>query len=388
MSEDKKNLAVAFDLGSTTVVGALLDVRTGEVLATAFRANPQVDYGADVLSRVKAVVDDPTLLATLQASVVKAINEILFELGDGVAPQVSLIVAAGNSIMEHILLGVSPKSFATVPYRPVFKEARYSEASTLGIDALPGVNLYTFPIIGGFVGGDTVAAILKLALQSAKETSLMIDIGTNSEIVLSHNGTVYAASAAAGSAFEGGEIGSGMSAQKGAIESVRVDNGELKLEVIGDVAPRGICGSGLLDAVAALVKAGVIESTGRIKDPEEVETGLSSKVRASEGDVSEGNRVILNAGPSGEIALSQADIRSLQTAKGAIRAGVGVLLKKASIGPEEVDRVYLAGAFGSNLKKEGLETTGLLDVCWHDRLEVVGDAALGGRGHGGVKRRG
>lgn len=381
----KATLGVAFDIGSTTLAGALVDLETKKVLKTHSVANPQVnEAGADIISRIRAVTKDPELLRALHLETAGALNCIIEELSP--EGEISELSAAGNSVMEHILLKVSPESLGKVPYRPVFKEARSSNAHEFGLTHR-AVNkealLYTFPLIGGFVGGDTVAMMLSLALSGefgsgkAGSYELAIDIGTNSEIVLSTPTGIFVASAAAGPAFEGGEIGCGMVASLGAISKAKVNPDDITLEVIGGAKPRGICGSGLIDLVSGLIGAGIIDKTGRIRDASEIETLLSTKVKAGENK-GEGNSITLYIGPEGCITLSQADVRSLQTAKGAIRAAIIVLMNKAGIKAGAIDRVYLAGAFGANLSKEGLETIGLLDVCWHDKIRFIGDAALDG----------
>lgn len=367
-------VAVAFDIGTTTVVGASVDTDTGDVVGISSRQNPQGVWGADLISRVKASVEDPKALREMTSSVVRVCNDIIDELTGGEPGRVSEVAAAGNSVMEHILLGISPEPFSRVPYRPVFTEARALDASELGIKAASGARAYVFPIIGGFVGGDTVAVILSLGLHESIRPTLAIDIGTNSEIVLAAAGTVYATSAAAGPAFEGGEVSSGMTATRGAISGVRIDGDFVSVDVVGDVAPRGMCGSGLLDAVSELIRAGVIDPHGRIRSRDEITTNLS--VRIVEGGA--GNSFVLSRGACGAVLLTQADVRALQTAKAAIRAGVSVLLKKAGVDPGEIDRVYMAGAFGSNIKKESLAGIGVLDDEWLPVTSFAGDAALEG----------
>lgn len=366
----KSGTGAAFDIGTTTVVGSLVDLSTGSVLRTLSLPNPQSKWGKDVVSRINAVVNDPMALSGLSASLVSVINEII----EGLSPDDRLveITAAGNTVMEHMLLGVSPAPLARVPYRPVFTEARTVPAESIGIKA-PGAELYVFPLIGGFVGGDAVSVILALGLHKKKEPALAIDIGTNSEIMLYSGDTLYAASAAAGPAFEGGEIKCGMSAGKGAIRGVKIEGDRVELDVIGTSSPKGICGSGLIDAASELVKAGVIEPSGRIKDSNEVDNNLSVRIRKEDG----GNSFVLHKGPAGEVTLTQQDIRSLQTAKAAIKAGVLMLLKKASLKAEDVKEVFIAGAFGSNIKNEGLRVMGLLEPYW-DKVMPAGDAALEG----------
>ena len=377
MTSDKNSLGVAFDVGTTTLVGALVQGPSGEVLDRKSLPNPLSKWGLDVLSRVRAITKEPALLATMQSALSGALDEIVSSF----APDSEIISfsAAGNSVMEHLLLRVSPEPLGVVPYRPVFKEAKNLVASEIGIESAPGAALYTFPLVGGFIGGDTVAVMLSLGLENTSKTTVAVDIGTNSEIVLKTpggGGRIYSASAAAGPAFEGGQLSSGMTARRGAVERVTVRNGEVTLDVIEGVAPLGICGSGLVSAASEFLRAGLIEPSGRIKPPEEIEDNLSSKVIA-DGDG--GNSIVLYRGQGGAVKLTQEDVRSLQTAKGAIRAGISVLLDKAGVAPEDVDEIFIAGAFGSNLDKEALFGIGLFDPLWQKRsIRTVGDAALDG----------
>ncbi|MEE9615027.1 MAG: ASKHA domain-containing protein [Thermodesulfobacteriota bacterium] len=367
-------VGVAFDIGTTTIVGSARESAGSKPLGVRSLPNPQAEWGGDVLSRVRAVTDDPALLEKLRDAVVGACDGIVKELAG--TEEVEEITAAGNTVMEHLLLGVSPAPLSKVPYRPVFKEARRMKAREAGFSSGPETTLYTFPMIGGFIGGDAVAVALALGLKGGGTagTVLAIDIGTNSELLLSTPDGLFAASAAAGPAFEGGELKHGMTAQSGAIEGVRVEEDRVTLDVIGQVAPRGICGSGLVDAAAALLLAGVIDHSGRIKDSEEVQTNLSTGIRKDK----EGNAFVLFRGGAGEVTLSQPDVRALQVAKAAIRAGMTILLGKAGVAPEAIEKVYIAGAFGSNLKEDSLAAIGLIDGAWLGKIEFVGDAALKG----------
>jgi uncharacterized 2Fe-2S/4Fe-4S cluster protein (DUF4445 family) len=369
---------VAFDVGTTTLVGALVDIESGRRLAARSMPNPQARCAPDVLGRARAIAAEPAALERLTKAVIGAMNAIMDGLaadaGLNGAEDISSITAAGNTVMEHILLGISPEPLGKVPYKPVFREAKSLPAVELGLKAAPDAALYAFPLIGGFVGGDTVAAVLSSGLHKQEGAVLLVDIGTNSEMALRANGRLYVASAAAGPAFEGGGITYGMTAAPGAIERVSLVGDDLKLKTIGDRKPVGICGSGLVDAVAALLDAGVMDKSGRVRDSSEVDTFISAKIRAGV----DGNSVVLFKGPSGEVTLSQADVRNFQTAKAAIRAGIAVLMEKAGIKPNDIGAVYLAGAFGSKLDKRGLSRVGLLDSAWRDVVYTVGDAALDG----------
>jgi len=368
----KSGIGIAFDVGTTTLAGASLDLGTGKVLGRTSLANPQSRWGRDVISRLAALDKDPALLTEMSASLAGACNSILNWLTKG--GPVAEITAAGNPVMEHLLLGISPEPLSRVPYRPAFKEAQRLRAKETGLCSCAETPLYAFPLIGGFVGGDAVAVALSLGLHEEKEAALAIDIGTNSEIMLASGGELYATSAAAGPAFECGEISAGMVAGAGAIECVHIDNDSVRIKVIGGIAPRGICGSGLIDAVASLVRAGVIDASGRIKGRDEVDSGLSNRVTAGE----DGNRFVLYRGAKGEVALTQQDIRAVQTAKASTRAGIEMLLKKAGLVAGDIKKVHVAGAFGSHLHTEALASIGLIDASWSERVAFAGDAALDG----------
>lgn len=373
-------VAIAFDIGTTGIVGQVIapsDKKDFEAKAHAAK-NPLIKWGPDVLSRIKAIEEDPSLLGEMQAALAATINDIIERCTDK-AEDISLITAAGNSVMEHILHGVSPLPLGRVPYKPVFKEGRMQKASDLGIDSAPNATLYTFPLVGGFIGGDTVAATLATGFNSFDKDkkdspSILIDIGTNSEIVLRCDDSIFAASAAAGPAFEGGAVKFGMTAVPGAIEGVYVTDGSLKLKTIEGSAPKGICGSGIMDLVSVLLSEGVLNKSGRIKDPEEVENNIESSIKKEK----HGNMVVLYRDASTMITFDQDDVRSLQVAKAAIRAGISVVLKKAGIVAEDVRRVFVAGAFGSSIKAASLARIGLIDPKWEGVVQSVGNASLRG----------
>ncbi|MBI5559892.1 MAG: DUF4445 domain-containing protein [Deltaproteobacteria bacterium] len=368
---------IALDVGTTTLAGSLVDTGDGRVMGTASLPNPQKRWGADVISRIESITGNPRLLERLQRCAVSAFDGIISELlrGSGKRKkELKEISAAGNSVMEHILIGVSPGPIGTAPYKPVFKEAKRLAARDIGLDVPPRTRLYAFPIIGGFVGGDAVAVTLSTGIAKGKGNILAIDIGTNSEIILSTPRGLFTTSAPAGPAFEGGEMECGMTAAKGAISGLRIEGGTLKLDVIGRVRPGGICGSGIVDAAAELFKTGVIDPSGRIKERAEVPTNLADRIKKKKGE----NSFIIFRGPSGEITLSQRDVRAVQVAKAALKAGISVVLEKAKTRPDDIEKVYIAGAFGSHLKKESLADIGVVDRAWLGRVESVGDAVLNG----------
>lgn len=372
---------VAIDLGTTTIAGSLIELSTLKVLRRASIPNPQSKYGKDVISRIEAVSNNPDELKVLQKLIVDAINELIKDLArndNTVLTAIGSITCAGNSVMEHILNGVSPESMGRIPYKPVFKESRSLRAKDIGITVNDTVEVYTFPMVGGFVGGDAVAATIALDLDTSNGNTLAIDIGTNTEIILRAGATLSATAAAAGPAFEGGEVEAGMAAVDGAISTVTIEGDSVKLDIIGGhKKPLGICGSGLISAVSELLKAGIIDKSGTIRDSEEVETNLASKVHPSD----DGNRFTLYRDASLEVAITQADVRALQTAKAAIRAGIETILAKAKINASALKKIFITGAFGSNIDTSALLQIGLLDATWADKIEtteVTENAALKG----------
>ncbi len=367
-----KTLGIAIDIGTTTLAAMLVNMDSGEALRGISMANPQIPLGLDVLERVNAIEKNKTLLHELSESLTAACASLVRKLAADTP--VKTVTVAGNSIMEHLFLGVSPLSMAKVPYKPVFKEGRTMRAAEAGLDTAGECELYLFPMVGGFVGGDAVAAALALGMIEEKENTLLIDVGTNSEVILKAGGRLYSTSAAAGPAFEAAGISCGMTACDGAIRGLSLRDNTISLDIIGNVMPRGICGSGLLDAVSTLLKAGIIDSTGRILEAHEVSSSLSGRIKANTG----GNQFILSRTAAKTISITQADIRALQVAKAAIRAGITTLIEKAGLSTEDIAKVHIAGAFGSNLTMRGLFDVGLMDRLWSDIVAFAGDAALQG----------
>jgi len=373
----KKGYGIAIDIGSTTLAGALVELAGPKRLASASAPNPQRPYGSDVLARVEKINSNPALLQEMRDSVRESCNKIISEVLTEAGIDKKDIVevsAAGNSVMEHIFMGIDPEPMGRVPYKPAFKESRFITTGEVGLNLRSDTPFYLFPMIGGFVGGDAVSVALAEGMAQSKENTLIIDIGTNSEILLSTADGLYAAAAAAGPAFEGGQIASGMTAEKGAITGIEINEDSVTLEVIGGVAPKGICGSGIIDVITALLKAGVIEPGGRIKSRSEINTNLSTRIT----EAGDGNSFTLFKGPGAEITVSQADVRALQVAKAAISSGISIVLGKAGLGAKEVENILVAGAFGSNITEEGLCGIGLFDADWQGRSRSIGNAVLDG----------
>jgi len=372
---------VAVDLGSTTVVGKLFDLVSGRECGVASEMNPQVAFGDDVISRIMHVREHEEGLAELQAAAIDCLNTIVQALVDqaGIqADEVYEIVLAGNSTMQQILCGYDPSPLGEVPFVQAFEQAQILSASDLGMKINPAAELYVFPQIGSFVGGDTVAGIVASRLDRWKKPVLFVDIGTNGEIVLANGDQLLATSTAAGPAFEGARIRQGMRATAGAIEKVIIRD-DVEINVIGDAAPAGLCGTALIDAAADLLRAGIIDETGRILPVAELPAGVSEVLHArliTEGD--ETRFVLASAEESAgdeAICLWQKDVRELQLASGAVRAGIQIMLQRAGLAPDAIHRVLLAGAFGNFIRRSNARRIGLLPQIPGDRIRFIGNAA-------------
>jgi len=374
--EGEERMGLAVDLGTTSIAAALVSLDTGRIRAQSSTLNPQAPYGADVITRINAASKNPEDLATLQGLVNNAVNDLSDRMTGrlGINPdRIDCITVAGNPTMEHIFFGIDPASIAFAPFSPVFTDAQKKRAGELGLKAAPDAEVYLFPVISGYIGGDTLAFIHSARMQNSDRVVLGIDIGTNGEIVLSTGKRILACSAAAGPAFEGAQITHGMRADLGAIEEVIIADANVAIAVKGDVPPRGICGSGLFDAVSQMLEARVLTETGRIT-PKGVERTLADRIVKNEN----GTEFILYSNNGSTLGVTQKDIRQVQLAKGAIRAGAEILLMEASLAWEDVDRVLIAGAFGNYLKPESIVGVGVIPPSLTDSIHFVGDAALTG----------
>ncbi|MBN1674648.1 MAG: DUF4445 domain-containing protein [Kiritimatiellae bacterium] len=375
----------AFDIGTTTIVGTLIDLVAGRERAVVSRLNPQIARGDDVLARILWIREQADGLAELQQAVIACVNEILAELAAeaGVDRRdVYEVVVAGNSTMQQILCGYDPSALGELPFVPVFDEGRRTSARSVGIEANAAAELYVFPQIGGFIGGDTVAGMVAARLNkwhTWKAPVLLVDIGTNGEIVLAHDGRMLATSTAAGPAFEGARIAQGMRATSGAIEKVVIVDGELRLNVIGNVPPVGLCGTALIDAAAWLLRTGLLEPTGRIVSAAEAPAGTPEPLRERLVEREDRTDFLLAAaeesGNGEPVLLRQKDIRELQLAAGAIRAGVNILLRRAGLDAGQLGAVLLAGAFGNFIRRRNAQRIGLLPAIAHDHVRFIGNAA-------------
>ncbi len=375
-----KMYGLALDIGTTTVVGAIVDLNTGAVAAVKSFLNAQAPFGADVISRVSHTMLNDDGLATLQSRIIETINTLLAELigASGVAREnIYECVAVGNATMLHLLLGIDPEPISVAPFIPAIQEPVTLPASDLGLYLHPHARLSTFPHLGAYVGADIVAGVLATGLARNKDEKLrlLIDVGTNGEIVLGSVNRTCATAAPAGPAFEGAQIKCGMRASDGAIEGVKID-GDVHLQLIGNASkPLGICGSGLVDAVAELIKTGLVDASGKLLRLDEARArGISEKLiaRLVEED---GVRAFLLSAPEDRIVLTQPDVRALQFAKGAIAAGVEVLMQYMEITANDLHEILLAGSFGSYINPASARTIGLVPWIPVDRIVAVGNSA-------------
>ncbi len=367
--------AIAFDLGTTTLAASLLDRDTGRRCALLGGLNPQRRFGADVVSRLEAALNEAaaatTMTALIRTELALLAERLLAEAG--VAPQqVSMAALAGNPAMQHMLMGWPVESLARPPFRPSHTEGVTVDAALLGWRFCE--QLYLFPQPGGFVGGDTVAFLAGCNASGRNSPALYLDMGTNGEMVLDDGTTLWATSAAAGPAFEGGNLRHGMPALPGAISEVSLDHDRLRIDTIGHGRPQGVCGSAVIRLVALLLKEGIIEGSGRLLPALEVGSPLATRIITLDGEPA----FVLYRDAQGQVLVSQHDIRQLQLAKGAVRAGLEVLLERARIRYDALQDLVLTGSFGAVLAPADLKTVGIFTGEMVKKCHFVPEGALSG----------
>lgn len=333
--------------------------------------NPQISYGEDIISRISSIITSPDAGMQLQKLVVEALTELAASLCaevDAVAEDIVETVVVGNTAMHHILLGLPVRQLALSPYLPAVSKALDIKARELSLRTTPGGYVHLLPNIAGFVGADHVAVLLATGALQEKRLKLVLDIGTNTEVSLIDNGKITAVSCASGPAFEGGHIKDGMRAARGAIERVRITNGNIQYQTIDDAPPVGICGSGILDALAQLYLAGIVDKSGRMKDGHpRVRTRNRQRefVLAKKGERANNPAIV----------ITQQDIRELQLGKAAIQTGIKVLLEANTRTEKEIEQVIIAGAFGTYIDVASAVAIGMLPSLPLRRFRQVGNAA-------------
>lgn len=360
-------LGLAADIGTTKIAVYLVDLESGKTLASQGLMNPQISYGEDVIARIAAAEKSPETSAKLQALLVESLNETAESLCSQILADPSDIadsVIVGNTAIHHLFLRLPVRQLGMSPYVPAMKAAIDIKARDIGLHFAPGAYVHLLPNVAGFVGADHVAMLLATGMDEVAQTAIAVDIGTNTEICLNHGGRMKSVSCASGPAFEGAHIKFGMRAAPGAIEHVRLSEGILDIQTIGDKSPVGICGSGLLDVVAQLRLNNILDGTGRM--------GRHPLVR----DSNRGMEFVLVDRPGAEaITVSQKDVRELQLAKAAIRLGIRALVEAEGLKEDAIERVLLAGAFGTYLDFESAIEVGMLPPLPLDRFRQVGNAA-------------
>jgi len=375
---------LAADVGTTTVVVSLVNLRDGEIAATAAKTNPQVSFGDDVISRIEASRTHVNGLQTLQQRIIDGLNQLIDELCQktGVRPeQIYEMTVAGNTTMEHLLLGIPVEQIAQAPYVAAFSSAINVTANELGLNINPSGAIYVLPGVAAHVGGDTIAVILATQLHEQEGVHLAIDIGTNGELALSNGPRLAVCSTAAGPAFEGARIRHGMRGAVGAIERVFIHD-DVEIATIGDGPAIGICGSGLIDALAELLQVGILDSSGRFRTaeelPDDITPALRERLTTCDGQAA---FILVHAHDSKHgqaILLTQRDVREAQVGKAAISAGVELLLRHLGVSATQIDRLYLAGAFGNYIRPQSARRIGLLPDMPLSKVFFVGNAAADG----------
>lgn len=366
-SEPSEILGVAVDIGTTGLSAYLINLTSGETLLKKSCLNPQTEFGGDVLSRISYCQENPQGPDRLQEAILHKVNELVLELTATRerAERVYQIVIAGNTTMLHFVLGIYPASLARAPYRPIFLEQVNLNAKEIGMQINPAGLVVLLPSASGYVGADILAGLAATAFVKIDHPAVFLDIGTNGEIVANLGGRLLATSAAAGPALEGMNISCGCRAEEGAIDTFFIDdNYELKFTTISDAKPKGICGSGLIDITASLVKRKIVLASGRFNP--KLDPRIEARIRDKKFYLTE------------EIYISQSDLRQIQLAKGAIAAGVSILLEETGLPLESLEEAVIAGAFGYHINPDSIREIGLLPKGFRGKITFVGNSSVEG----------
>ncbi|HEY6837186.1 MAG TPA: ASKHA domain-containing protein [Geobacteraceae bacterium] len=366
-------LAAAVDIGTTTLAVSLIDTQSGKRLAQAGAINPQREFGADVVKRLEVAVRSPVtreeMTRRVREVLERLVADLLAESGRSWG-ELQRVAFVGNPTMEHLLLGLPVDSLAFPPYRPLFTEGQETDTGALGWGTR--VPASVFPLPGGFVGGDLLAFVYGCGEKQGKR--LFLDLGTNGEIALTTDEKVLATSVAAGPAYEGGNLAHGMTALDGAISRVTIDGERVSLTTVGGGRPRGICGSGVFDAIAAMLSAGILDRSGRIASADEVASNLANRLEGVAGE----RAFVLYRDASGTVSITQGDIRQIQLANAAVRSGIEVLCQRAGIAASELNEVIVTGSFGVELFPPSLKSNGILGESMVAITRFVREGALAG----------
>jgi uncharacterized 2Fe-2S/4Fe-4S cluster protein (DUF4445 family) len=385
-SDRKDFYGVAVDIGTTTLVVSMHNLISGQTMGVEASLNPNIKYGDDLISRVTYISDDVKRLRHLQQMLLGKINRLITRIRLKLKipkNRIYVITVAGNAVMNHLFSGINPKTIALAPYTPVFNSMRKERAVSLKLSTHSAGLVFVLPNLGGFVGGDVVADMLVAGFGlKNKKTRLLIDIGTNCEVVLEKGGICFAASSPAGPALEGACITYGMRAESGAIYDVQINTGGMNIKTIGDGAARGICGSGLFHLVDAFTGMGIIDKDGRIADVAKLKNKQIYNIFKSRiGTVNNSDAILVankKEGAVRDIYLTQSDIRDFQLAKSAIVSAWNILCKEVRCDPEEIEEIYIAGAFGNYIRPDTALRLGLVPKRDLNHIHFIGNAALEG----------
>ena len=376
---DTSNLLFGFavDIGTSKIVGYLVDLTTGKTVAIGSIENPQIIHGEDIMTRIEFATINNANLEVLQMLAVEGVNKVLHEVCEKakVDPsRVYEVVVVGNTAMHHFFLGIQPKYVALAPYTPALKRPMSLPVKELNIRANRRGVVTVLPIIAGFVGADAVADILATGIYESEELSLLMDIGTNTEIFVGNKDDLLCCSCASGPAFEGAHIKHGMKAVTGAIERVRIGSDlKVEYETIGGVKPLGICGSAMIDIVAEMFKHKIINQHGRFNSNIKTKR-IRKNNNETEFIIAWGNETATGK----ELTVTQKDINEIQLAKAAIYTGCSILMKRKNVGVEDIDRVFIAGAFGNYISPENAKVIGLIPDVPIEKIKFVGNTAVTG----------
>lgn len=382
--ENGDGFGVAFDIGTTTVVGMLWDLEKGVQLDSYAETNPQNEYGMDVISRITFCVQEDGNLEVLRNKITNCLNNIIATLcwrNKIASEEVTKVTVCGNTTMSHLFAGYSPGTLAVAPFSPAYTGTLTFTPKEVGLQIYKDAEVIVVPNIAGHVGGDITAGIIASRVLNEKDLTVFIDIGTNGEIVLTDGKRSYTCSTAAGPAFEGSAILQGMRAATGAIEKVKIEaDGSVFCKTIGECEPQGICGSGLIDAVAQMFKNKLISKTGRLIGAEDVEKKkLSNAFKERLIEVNGEHRFVIASKDNGEtIVITQNDIREVQLAKGAISAGISLMLEEMNKTEDDIAKIIIAGAFGNYIDKESAVAIGILPKLGIKKIVSAGNTAGAG----------
>jgi len=369
---------VAVDIGTSKIIAYLANLRTGELLATTYIENPQIAHGEDVITRISYTMKDARNLEELQSLAAGGINEVIAEAcaqADLRPNQICEMTVVGNTAMHHIFLGIDPKHISLAPYTPVLKRPLNVKTREYKVGISPGGAIHVLPTIAGFVGSDNVGDILATNIHRSRETCLLLDIGTNTEVTLGNRTDMLSCSCASGPAFEGAHIRHGMKAVTGAIERVRIDpqSFEVSYQTVDRAKPLGICGSAMVDIMAEMLRASLLDRSGRIRAE-----APTPRIREEDGTLSFVVAWRKETTTASDITVTQKDIRELQLAKAAIHTGCAILMKRKDVSERDVAKVFIAGAFGNYIDPANAVTIGLVPDIPPKKIRFVGNAAGSG----------